>query len=131
MEDPAPLTEAPKVFLDMVVMDTEATDMERDLLSQATDMAVDTLLSTRADLTTMDPMDITSTILMARDPLSQDMDMEVTVMVVMDMDLDSATNMSPDHTPAMDSMLPTLTKHNKKQKTTCLVRLRLYLNFKH
>merc|ERR1719391_652038 len=105
---PALPTEAPKVFLDtaMVVM-----DMERDLLSPVTDMEADTPSSPKAVHTTMVPMDITLTTLMERDPLSP-----VTDMVVMDMVVLTAASMSPDHTPIMASMLPTLIKKTVREK---------------
>merc|ERR1712045_971849 len=97
MEVPAPPTEAPRDFLDT---DMVVTDTERDLLSPVTNMEADTLLSPKAVHTTMVPMDITLTTLMARDPPSPVMDMVVT----------TAASMSQDLTPTMALMLPTLTK---------------------
>merc|ERR1712098_1035758 len=108
MVDPALPTEAPRVFLDMamVVMDTE-----RDLLSPVTDMEADTPLLPKAVHTTMVPMDITLTTLMARDPPSPVMDM-----LVMDMEVLTAASTSPDHTPTMALMLLTLTKKDCQRK---------------
>jgi len=105
---PALPTEAPRVFLDtdMVVMDTE-----RDLLSPVTDMEADTPLSPKAVHTTMVPMDITLTTLMARDPPSPVMDM-----LVMDMEVPTAASMSQDLTPTMALMLPTLTKKTVRDR---------------
>merc|ERR1712221_32020 len=88
MEVPAPPTEAPRDFLDMAMV---LTDMEADPLS-----------SPKAVHTTMVPMDITLTPLMARDPPSPVMDM-----LVMDMEVPTAASMSQDLTPTMALMLPT------------------------
>merc|ERR1719381_325940 len=96
---PALPTEAPKVFLDTAMV---VTDIERDPLSQVTDMEADTPSSPKAVHTTMVPMDTTLTTLMERDPLSP-----VTDMVVMDMVVLTAASTSPDHTPTMASTLPT------------------------
>merc|ERR1719410_2118620 len=100
---PALPTEAPKVFLDTAMV---VTDMERDPLSQVTDMEADTPSSPKAVHTTMVPMDITLTTLMERDPLSP-----VTDMVVL-----TAASTSPDHTPTMASMLPTLINKTVRDK---------------
>merc|ERR1719187_2235419 len=89
---PAQPTEAPKVFLD-------------------TDMEADTPSLPKAVHTTMVPMDITLTTLMERDPLSPVMDM-----VVMDMVVLTAASTSPDHTPTMALMLPTLIKKTVRDK---------------
>merc|ERR1712154_433068 len=92
MEVPAPPTEAPRDFLD--------TDMA------VTDMEADTLSSPKAVHTTMVPMDITLTTLMARDPPSP----------VMDMLVPTAASMSQDLTPTMALMLPTLTKKTVRDR---------------
>jgi len=105
---PALPTEAPKVFLDTAMV---VTDMERDLLSPVTDMEADTLSSPKAVHTTMVPMDITLTTLMARDPPSPVMDM-----LVMDMEVPTAASMSQDLTPTMALMLPTLTKKTVRDR---------------
>jgi len=108
MEVPAPPTEAPRDFLDT---DMVVTDTERDLLSPVTDMEADTLSSPKAVHTTMVPMDITLTTLMARDPPSPVMDM-----LVMDMEVPTAASMSQDLTPTMALMLPTLTKKTVRDR---------------
>jgi len=108
MVDPALPTEAPRVFLDTAMV---VTDMERDLLSPVTDMEADTLSSPKAVHTTMVPMDITLTTLMARDPPSPVMDM-----LVMDMEVPTAASMSQDLTPTMALMLPTLTKKTVRDR---------------
>merc|ERR1712098_29906 len=102
MEVPALPTEAPRDFpdTDMVLM-----DMEREMLSPVMDTEADTLSSPKAVHTTMVPMDITLTTLMARDPPSPVMDM-----LVMDMEVPTAASMSQDLTPTMALMLPTPTK---------------------
>merc|ERR1719187_808557 len=105
---PAQPTEAPKVFLDTVMV---VTDMERDPLSPVTDMEADTPSLPKAVHTTMVPMDITLTTLMERDPLNPVMDM-----VVMDMVVLTAASTSPDHTPTMALMLPTLIKKTVRDK---------------
>merc|ERR1719312_376187 len=97
MEVPAPPTEAPRDFLDMAMV---LTDMERDLLSLVMDMEADTLSSPKAVHTTMVPMDITLTTLMARDPPSPVKDM-----LVMDTEVPTAASMSQDLTPTMALML--------------------------
>jgi len=108
MEVPALPTEAPRDFLDT---DMVVTDMERDLLSPVTDMEADTLSSPKAVHTTMVPMDITLTTLMARDPPSPVMDM-----LVMDTEVPTAASMSQDLTPTMALMLPTLTKKTVRDR---------------
>jgi len=108
MVDPALPTEAPRVFLDTAMV---VTDTERDLLSPVTDMEADTLSSPKAVHTTMVPMDITLTTLMARDPPSPVMDM-----LVMDMEVPTAASMSQDLTPTMALMLPTLTKKTVRDR---------------
>merc|ERR1719348_2777023 len=108
MEVPALPTDPPRVFPDT---DMVVTDMERDLPSQDTAMEVDTLMSTKAVHTTMDLMDITSTILMERDPLSQATELPSSDTV----DLLPAST-SPDHTPATESMLLTHTKERLSEK---------------
>merc|ERR1712025_1001059 len=104
---PATLTDLLRVSLDMEVMDMEDMVMEvimaREMLSQAMDMAVVTLLSTSPALTIMVPMVITLTTPMARDPLSQVMDMDTA--------LPTVTNTCPDHTPTMESMFTIHTKN--------------------
>jgi len=85
--------------------------MAREMLSQAMDMAVVTLLSTSPALTIMVPMVITLTTPMARDPLSQVMDM--------DMALPTVTNTCPDHTPTMESMFTIHTKHARLSERDC------------
>merc|ERR1712106_573570 len=79
--------------------------MARGLLMQDT-MVVPALMFTRPVLTTMDLMAMVSTT-MERGLLMLDiLDMEV-----MDMELElEVTSRSADHTPAMVSVLPTLTK---------------------
>ena len=91
-------------------MDTDLMVMARERLSQAMDL--DTLMSTRADLTTMDPMATTSTIPMARGLPSPDMDMAMVLL--------TPTSQCTDPTPAMVSMS---TIHTEKPIT---VKLRLY-----
>jgi len=108
MEGPALPTEAPRDFLDTAMV---VTDMERDLLSPVTDMEADTLSSPKAVHTTMVPMDITLTTLMARDPPSPVMDM-----LVMDTEVPTAASMSQDLTPTMALMLPTLTKKTVRDR---------------
>merc|ERR1712128_195062 len=110
---PATLTEAPRVCMDimevtdMVVMDMAVMDMvmARGLLMPDT-MVVPALMSTRPVLTTMDLMAMVSTT-KARGLLMLDiLDMEV-----MDTELElEVTSRSAGHTPAMVSVLPTLTK---------------------
>merc|ERR1719201_1974205 len=72
-------TDLPRDFMDtmvaMVAMDMAATDTARGLLSLDMAMAVATPLSTRAALTTTDPMATTSTTPTARGLLSLAMDM--------------------------------------------------------
>merc|ERR1712098_186501 len=108
MEVPALPTEAPRDFLDtdMVLM-----DMEREMLSPVMDTEAETLSSPKAVHTTMVPMDITLTTLMARDPPSPVMDM-----LVMDMEVPTAASMSQDLTPTMALMLPTLTKKSVRYR---------------
>merc|ERR1719348_2615722 len=97
MEVPALPTEAPRDFLDTAMV--------------VTDMEVDLLLSPKAVHTTMVPMDITLTTLMARDPPSPVMDM-----LVMGMEVPTAASMSQDLTPTMALMLPTLTKKTVRDR---------------
>merc|ERR1712176_847531 len=104
----APPTEAPRDFPDT---DMVLTDMEREMLSPVMDMEVDTLSSPKAVHTTMVPMDITLTTLMARDPPSPVMDM-----LVMDMEVPTAASTSQDLTPTMALMLPTLTKKTVRDR---------------
>merc|ERR1719312_1476369 len=100
-------TEPLKVLQAMVVMVMEVMDMvvimARDLLSQDI-MEVPALLSTRAVLTTMDPMAMVSTT-MARGLLMLDT-------MAMDMPMvAAATSRLIGHTLPMVSVLLTLTKH--------------------
>ena len=74
---PATTTEAPRVFMDIMVVMDMVMDMARGLLMLDT-MVVPALMSTRAVLTTMDPMAMVSTT-MAGGQLMLDM--------VMDMDM--------------------------------------------
>jgi len=85
--------------------------MAREMLSQAMDMAVVTLLSTSPALTIMVPMVITLTTPMARDPLSQVMDMDTA--------LPTVTNTCPDHTPTMESMFTIHTKNARLSERDC------------
>merc|ERR1712000_593555 len=89
-------------------MDMDIMDMAKGLLSQDI-MVILALLSTKAVLTTMDPMDMVSSI-MARDPLMLDI-MDTMDMVVL------VTSKLTDHTLTMGSVLLILTK--------CGVRWRL------
>merc|ERR1712000_673259 len=89
-------------------MDMDIMDMAKGLLSQDI-MVILALLSTKAVLTTMDPMDMVSSI-MARDPLMLD------IMDTMDMAV-LVTSKLTDHTLTMGSVLLILTK--------CGVRWRL------
>merc|ERR1719292_72729 len=82
-------------------MDMDIMDMAKGLLSQDI-MVMLALLSTKAVLTTMDPMDMVSSI-MARDPLMLDI-MDTMDMVVL------VTSKLTDHTLTMGSVLLILTK---------------------
>merc|ERR1739838_425521 len=103
---PATPTEAPRVFMDIMVgmdMAVMVMVMARGLLMLDT-MVVPALMSTRPVLTIMDLMAMVSTT-MARGLLMLDiLDMEVMVMEL------EASSMSAGHTPTMVSVLPTLTK---------------------
>merc|ERR1739838_422437 len=93
-----------------------ATDTARGLLSLDMAMAVATPLSTRAALTTTDPMATTSTTPTARGLLSLAMDMGI-------MEELPAISTSPAPTLIMELESPTPTE--KRARRT--VRLRLYL----
>merc|ERR1719153_1437788 len=82
-------------------MDMDIMDMAKGLLSQDI-MVMLALLFTKAVLTTMDPMDMVSSI-MARDPLMLDI-MDTMDMVVL------VTSKLTDHTLTMGSVLLILTK---------------------
>ena len=97
-------------------MDMAAMDMARGLLSPDMAMAVATPLSTRAALTTTDPMATTSTTPTARGLLSLAMDMGI-------MEELPAISMSPAPTLIMELESPTPTE----KRASRTVRLRLYL----
>ena len=92
-------------------------DMVRDQLSQVMDMVQATLMSTRADLTTMALMATTSTIPMARDQLNLD-----TMALVMDMESPTPTNMCQDPTPTMELMSTIPTRYHQQQCQIEIVR---------